>query len=200
MRSLRFIRHAPVTRSLPRMAYGRLDVPVDANAAQAHAVLANTIQTNWIITSPSTRTRYLADVLAQNNRVAIHIDDRLAELALGAWEGRSFIEIARRSPVLYEARGLNPWHTRPPGGESFADVGRRALAFWHDLESLCPKDAEVVLVGHSGWVRAFACALGALPQAALLTTKVPHLVPLALPLQEDDVPDFPWWFLKEVMI
>lgn len=59
---------------------------------------------------------------------AARTDDRLQEIDVGAWSGRSYDEIAREiGPFVDRARGL--FTQRPPGGEWYDDVAAR-LSGW----------------------------------------------------------------------
>src|SRR5205823_6648041 len=69
-------------------------------------------------TSPLRRCREVADELARLLKAVLRIDDRLAEIDFGEWEGRGWNEIERRDRVRYEA-WLASWRdVGPPGGES----------------------------------------------------------------------------------
>ena len=88
------------------------------------------------------RARRLAEGLADN----VRIDDRLAEINFGDWEGKRWDDIERKA--------IDAWATdvsgfTPPGGESVADLQRRVLDFADSLDC-----SRVVLVSHAGVLRA----------------------------------------------
>src|SRR5271165_2225437 len=58
------------------------------------------------------------------------IDERLAEINLGAWDGLTDREARERYPDAFEARAKDKWNIRVPGGgESYSDVAARAESF-----------------------------------------------------------------------
>jgi probable phosphoglycerate mutase len=77
----------------------------------------------------------------------------LAELDFGAFEGRTFAEIAATDLELYERWMAAPTTVRFPGGESYADLkaravtSARAMVDWH-------RERSLLAVSHSGPIRA----------------------------------------------
>lgn len=72
-----------------------------------------------IVTSPLTRTRETADVLAKVLDVPVVEDDRLRETDFGEWERLTFGEVRRQWPEALAA-WLDDSQVAPPEGESFA--------------------------------------------------------------------------------
>ena len=79
------------------------------------------------------------------------IDERLAEMSFGAWEGLTVKEIKSKFPGEWEKRLAGKWTDVPPGGESFADVAERLKAWIGDLSS------DAIVVAHGAVGRIF-CA------------------------------------------
>lgn len=134
---LHLVRH-PKPVVAPHTCYGRLDVPaegVEAAAARLRALLPPGLPV-W--SSPLARCLRLAERLHPQPV----IDERLAEMHFGDWEGKAWDDIG--------AGPLDRWAAdvagfAPPGGESAAALQTRALACVADL----PAD-EAVLVTHAG--------------------------------------------------
>jgi probable phosphoglycerate mutase len=85
----------------------------------------------------------------------------LREIDLGAWEGLTVDEVRERFPGRYEARGRNLAGFRPPGGESFADVQRRA---WPAFEAATAEmDEPLAIVAHGGVNRVLLCRILGMP-------------------------------------
>lgn len=115
--------------------------------AQSSAILeiCNGFKAEAIFSSPSLRCTRLAALFMQ----PFTIDDRLAELDFGNWDGHPWESL--------EPEGLQYWMdnfvSRPvPGGESYLDLYERVLelvAFIRDCNL-----ERVVLITHGGPVRA----------------------------------------------
>lgn len=150
---LHLVRHPPPVVP-PQTCYGRLDVPasgVEAAAARLGAVLPPGLPL-W--TSPLARCRELACRL----HPAPNVDERLAEIDFGDWEGRSWDDIGAAPLDLWAADVAG---FAPPGGESALALQARALACVDDLTA-----DEAVLVTHAGVMRMLLAHWLGLPPAA----------------------------------
>lgn len=79
-----------------------------------------------------------------------HADDRLQEIDVGDWSGRSYAAIeAQSGPILCRDTGL--FTVVPPGGESYTDVAAR-LTGWIDDQAGRQVDRLVVMHGMSSRV------------------------------------------------
>ena len=149
---LHLIRHPP-PRVAPGICYGRLDVAAE-NALPAAAALRAELPPGLPVwTSPLVRCRMLAEALHPSPAV----DERLAEMDFGDWEGRAWDAIARAE---LDAWAADVAGYAPPGGESPLDVQRRALAFVAGLEV-----PEAVVVTHAGVMRTLVAHARKLPPA-----------------------------------
>lgn len=99
-----------------------------------------------VLSSPLRRARQTAAAVADALGVPLDIRDGLTETDFGGWEGLTFAEAAERDPELH-ARWLGDEHVPPPGGESFADVGRRVAAERTAILAAYPGET-VVVVSH----------------------------------------------------
>lgn len=145
--ALALVRHG-ATPMTPTGAYSGSSVPgpslTEHGRAQARAaagVLARIGGTlfddlpppSLLVASPMVRTQETAQILAAElDGLTIRTDERARECDFGQWEGRTEAEIDERWPGE-----LDTWHTtgtsRPPGGESIAEVGARTGALMADL-------------------------------------------------------------------
>ncbi|HXU44447.1 MAG TPA: histidine phosphatase family protein [Thermoanaerobaculia bacterium] len=110
-----------------------------------------------VYSSPRRRAVETAEAIARRRtggigeEVPIRLDDRLAELGFGAFEGRTEAQIrAAGAGALFEAwrQGVPPRY--PAGAESFEEAGQRALAFF---SSAFPEAADAIVVGHGHQLR-----------------------------------------------
>ena len=102
--------------------------------------------------------------------IAPNARDELREIAFGSWEGRTLEWLERHEAAAVASRRRDPVSFRPPGGESFADVAQRLLAFTGMVRSAAPRG--VIVVGHRGTLGVLERLLRDLPLRA------PGVVPL----------------------
>ena len=90
-------------------------------------------------------------------------DERLAEIAFGAWEGFTITQLHERDPARIAQREHDKWHFVPPGGESYEMVAARMRAWYAGLAK------DTVVTAHGGTARGLIAGLGiAKPAAAPL--------------------------------
>ena len=155
------IRH-PAVRVAPGTCYGRLDLDLHPDAADAAARLAAIAESfaGRVWTSPARRCRRIAGAAAV-------VDDRLRELDFGNWEGLAWDAVPR---AALDAWAAAPAEFAPPCGESGAALLARVAAFHADLRA---HGADCVVVSHGGPLKLLA---------ALLRGAVPDLLAPAPPL------------------
>ncbi|MCX6395700.1 MAG: bifunctional RNase H/acid phosphatase [Propionibacteriales bacterium] len=79
-----------------------------------------------LITSPVRRTRESAEILGEVLGHPAKVEEGIAEMEFGAWDGLSFAQIAERHPDDLES-WLGSLDHPPPGGESFRSVAARVI-------------------------------------------------------------------------
>lgn len=182
-------RHAPV--SLPGICYGRLDVAAALSPADAADVIERALQRlgarpGVIWSSPLSRCAGPAAELSARLGVPHMVDERLLEIAYGAWEGRAFSDIEREDPSAYAA-WLRDWErTGPPGGESALEVEARVRSFWRALAPVSGERASGarshLLVAHAGVLRALRVVARAATWPAAMSAPAPYLSAERFPL------------------
>lgn len=159
------LRHGETALTQQRRFSGRGGADVEltdagrGQVAQAASALAtrlgpSTLQA--IVTSPLLRTRQSAQVVADRVGVEVIIDDDLAEMAFGAWDGLTFSEARRRDPALFDAWLGDPGMPAP-GGESLVDLAQRVSAAQERLRSSF-EASTVLLVTHAMPVKVLVSA------------------------------------------
>jgi alpha-ribazole phosphatase len=188
MMQLFVVRHAPAQVS--GLCYGRIDVPVAPPAEEAARVAVASLDAldplparspassraapfASMVTSPSARTRTLAEAMARDlGLMPPRVDARLRELDFGRWEGRTWSDLERDDGPAFAEWMTNWEHARVPGGEGVGDLVLRLEAF---LTDLARTGEPCLLVTHAGPIR----VLRALTQARTLgdvwSEAVPHL-------------------------
>jgi broad specificity phosphatase PhoE len=156
MPALYFIRHGETDWNRAGRLQGHTETTINARgrkqASLAAKALAGLIEPEHLpnltfFASPMRRVRETVEILRAELGLPPHVytaDDRLREIAFGAWEGRTWPEIRSRDPIGAKARDKDMWAFAPPGGESYFDVSRR-VSSW-----LAGVDRPAVVVSHGG--------------------------------------------------
>jgi ribonuclease H / adenosylcobalamin/alpha-ribazole phosphatase len=163
------LRHGETSLSAERRFAGRGDISLTAaglaQAAAAAGRLAARGGIDLIVTSPLQRARQTAEAVARATGAPLRPEDDLAETDFGAWEGLTFAEASARWPDEVSA-WLASADVAPPGGESFAAVGRRVTAA---LDRLLAEHQfrALLLVSHVTPIKTLVCGAMLAPAAAL---------------------------------
>lgn len=129
-------------------------------ARSASAWLQALPRIDGVASSDLPRVRDTAEPFLVATGQEVRIDDRLREIDVGTWAGRTFGDVARDEPDVVEAvaRGED---LRRGGGETFAETRRRVCAALDDLAAGHEPGAVLVVFSHGGPIRlATAEALG----------------------------------------
>lgn len=160
---LTIVRHTSV--GLPSgICYGQTDAPLAETYpeewAEAVRRLGDLSRFTKVYCSPLTRCLSFARKYFEE----VETDARLMELDFGAFEGLSWQEIFDREDGK---RWFDNYLDYPtPGGESYAQMTARVRSFYED--KIAGKEGDVLLVTHSGVLRAFLIILqGYTPEEAM---------------------------------
>ena len=122
------LRHGQTELSVQRRYSGHGDPELTAlghaQATAAAARLGELPDVAAVLSSPLRRARQTAAAVAETTGAPLVTRDGLIETDFGGWEGLTFAEAKERDPELH-ASWLGSEEVAPPGGESFAEVGRR---------------------------------------------------------------------------
>ena len=156
---------------------GRFELPVEDPIPRMHTLVTELRAHSLarIYSSPASRCRVLAVLLAEAFGLPLHIDGRLTELDFGEWEGRAWDDIVTQDQARYESWSHDWQQASPPGGENIADLERRVAAFVDTL----PQE-WVLLVTHAGPIRALKALLESLNWQAAMSEPIPYLVPMVI--------------------
>ena len=145
------LRHGEVDTTVPRRFLGRTDLPLNSNGMSQALSLAEQLRHipfTRIAASPLNRAVQTAVLVSGRPIEAIDIINELAEIDLGAWEGRTVAEIEQHFPGAYEERGRSLEQYRPQGGESFADLANRVCPTLFELAGR--ESGPLLIVAHAG--------------------------------------------------
>jgi alpha-ribazole phosphatase len=152
---LLLIRHAP-SDAEGRLC-GRVDVPARIKGEAGITALRELLGgVERRVSSPARRCRETVAAIWPEGPAADE-DARLWEQDFGEWDGKPFTEIPDLGPLPPDQLAAH----RPPGGECFDDLVRRAAPALRELAEQ-HADAPLAVVAHAGTIRAaLAIALGA---------------------------------------
>ena len=146
---------------------GQADIPLSPTGeAQARALGARLreLRIDRAVASPLSRARRTAELALGEARASmLALDEGLAEIAHGEWEGLLASEIHARDPERMRAWREAPQTVQMPGGESLQQVFDRAWpAFARACEGL-EDEATVLVVAHDAVNRALLCRVLGMP-------------------------------------
>jgi probable phosphoglycerate mutase len=170
-----YVRHGLTDWNVQQRLQGRNDVPLNAEG-RAQAVSCGEILRDLLardgrtaekldyVSSPLARARTTMELMRATLGLACagyRVDDNLAEIAFGDWEGLTYAQVMARDKDVVAKRESDKWGFLPPGGESYAQVTARMRAWHHTIVK------DTVVAAHGGTARALIAHLGiAMPEDA----------------------------------
>lgn len=144
------VRHGETLATRERRYEGRGDGGLTeegfAQSRLAADTLAAAAPVDAVYSSSRLRARQTAEVIASRFGVSPHIMRGLDEANFGLWEGLTLSEIHRGQPDLLKYWLLDPIRSRPPEGESLAEVWVRVRAC---LDEICAARQSAVRAGEA---------------------------------------------------
>jgi broad specificity phosphatase PhoE len=142
------VRHGATEHSKALRLSGRNDLPLDPSGQAQAAALARRDfgRVDAVVTSPLRRARETAQPVAEALGLPLEVEDNLAELDFGIFEGLTFAEAQATYPEEF-AQWSGSTEVAPPGGESFTAFARRVRRGRDAIVAAHP-DATVLVVTH----------------------------------------------------
>lgn len=158
-----FVRHGHTKQTEEGKLYSDPEAVLsDAGMKQAKALadFCKGENPELLFSSSASRTRATADIVGKTLAMETLCISGFEEQSVGDWEGRSYLEIKKQDPGLYERWSRDPIRNRPPGGESIEDLlDRISKSMAELLQERAGK--KVMIVSHAGVIRsALVLALG----------------------------------------
>lgn len=165
MLRLLLVRHGLTNANQEDRYIGRMDPPLSTEGlAQAEALAARLTreEVTAIYSSPQLRARQTAEIITRACGLKVLIEPALREMDFGCWEGLTHAEITARYPEQMRAWWNDPAaEPAPHGGESLAQVARRAREAYNKIMCRHGEGEAVLIVSHGGVLQALLCeALG----------------------------------------
>lgn len=173
-----FVRHGQTDWNAARRMQGQIDIPLnDTGRGQARR---NGEALREVLGARTAGLHYVASPLSRASETMCLVrgalglapedfsrDGRLKEMAYGAWDGMMWPRHAERTPEI--TRWLeDPWLRATPGGESYAMLWARVVAWLQDI----PGDS--VVVAHGGVMRVLRGHWLGLPPVETVKLDVPQ--------------------------
>jgi len=166
--TLYYVRHGLTDWNMQGRLQGRHDIPLNphgrAQAKRCGEILRDLFARDGraagdfdYASSPLMRARVTMDIVRATlvlSPEGYALDERLAEIAFGTWEGLTYDDVIARDRDVVETREHNKWLFRPPGGETYEEVARRVGAWYATL------GRDTVVTAHGGTARALVACLG----------------------------------------
>ena len=162
------LRHGRIEGHGTKRFIGQTDVFLDdlgkSQAKTWHKALAS-IHFNAIYSSSLKRCCKTAQLVCPKQN--INIDNRLNEINMGNWDGKTFDEIKKKRLEEFEKRGSRIYKFRPSNGESFKDLSDRIFPFFNSLETAGLNHeithgqenpcSNILVITHAGVIRTLIC-------------------------------------------
>jgi broad specificity phosphatase PhoE len=159
------VRHAQTTANVNTVILGGRDEGElsERGKRQAKALAQRLAKENIseVYCSPSNRTRQTCESIMGGRNCKIFNCEELREIDMGELAGMSHEQVEKKFPNIFQAIFRNP-EKRIPGGESLADVQKRAMPL---IERLAKKSGNptILAVGHNVVNRVIIASLIGLP-------------------------------------
>ncbi len=169
------MRHGQSRADLPRLKIleGRHDSPLSRKGLRQAALAAKWIAARYrpdkIVSSPLTRAKQTAELVASRSGAPLVLDRELLERNNGALAGLTKLK-ARKWGILRPGSYLP--HETAPCGETLIEFRARAETFWSKLTSQCRAGQRILIVSHGQMIAMlFRCFLKLpLDESVRLTT------------------------------
>ncbi len=149
---IHLLRHGQVEGFEQKRYNGQADIALTALGRKQSAAFAGRLQHKQlaaIYSSDLLRCRVAADQIAILQQPSPQYKEQLRELHIGDWEGKSWQQLQRDSPELWQARLDDIVNVAPPNGETLQQMAERVRVVLREIIAAHP-GGELVIVAHGG--------------------------------------------------
>lgn len=160
MAKILLVRHGATKLHKGDRFWGRTDIALSNTGIKQSGLLRERLsgeKINAIYSSPLSRARSTAEIIASGHNVDVIPCEELCECNFGYIEGLTFREIKRQHPALAQEL-IDRKAVTFPGGETIEQLNRRVQAFLKRLGKRKPEET-VLVVSHGGPIRLMICSL-----------------------------------------
>ncbi len=146
------VRHGETPWNKKLLLQGRTDVSLSDKGREQTRTLSSTLSSvpiSSIYSSPLSRAFETAQILSAPHGIVPEIDDGLAEISFGDWEGKSHEILRKEAPEQYKKWIANPKEMLVPRAERLNDAQSRVM---RSFERIVKKNEGkvTIIVGHGG--------------------------------------------------
>lgn len=149
---------------------GQTNDPLTALGWQQMEQATQPLQFDAIFSSPLLRCAAFAQNLATTKQISCTLDERLKEMGMGAWEGKSKAEVVPGKDYQWQY-ARTPEAQLPDDAEAFTAISQRIHAFLADIQQ--HPASNLLIVAHAGVIRFMLADLLQMPVEAALRIKLP---------------------------
>lgn len=160
---LYIMRHGKTDWNASHRLQGRTDIPLnDEGRAMAKAAAKECAEVNFDVCycSPLSRAKETADIILENRKVPIIIDERLIEMSFGEFEGMEYGFKEVDTPINIMFQHPEEYRESIGNAETFQELFDRTGEF---LKQVVKADLEagkdVLIVGHGAMNSGIICQL-----------------------------------------
>lgn len=175
VRTIYLVRHGETVGHKDGQYKGSMDIPLSDRGAEQVSRSAEFIAAQIkrrdnsresflkIFSSPLSRARRSAEIIADKLGTKPMQIDELRERSFGLWEGMTYTEIAEKYPEEFSCWRSNPLEFSPPEGESTLAVNTRVLSVLDRLLVSSSDGESIIIVAHGGVNRVMLCGFLGMP-------------------------------------
>lgn len=153
---------------------GRLeDLLTPLGWKQMEQALQGSPRWHAVLSSPRMRCAHFAAAYATRWGLPLEIDEALAELDFGLWEGVPVADIQHHHPDLLGKFWADPWSNPPPQGESLQHFEQRLCAVRNKIQTQYAGQRTLVIT-HAGVIRYLLYLAHPWSPQALWQWTIPH--------------------------
>jgi alpha-ribazole phosphatase/probable phosphoglycerate mutase len=145
-------RHGQVEGYQEKRYNGQINVSLTETGKEQSALICaslSAIALDAVYSSDLDRSRYCANLIAEDQGLAVVAEEALREINFGDWEGRTWAELQEVYPQDWQRRLQDLTNYQVPGGESLQDAADRIRPV---IGRILARHAggKIVLVAHGG--------------------------------------------------